>query len=117
MSTFKEYLEKTAAQSKKETDEKLKIGKTKPKFKKPTRENQALNNTKIVGGDEVVNESDENFIDLKRKLKDILEEEMVAVNSEDRDDYYYGIFKEEFDNIIDKFLNAVHTWANENHLT
>lgn len=67
MSTFSEYLEKTATQAKKETDEKIKEGKIKPKFRKPTRENQGLKNTKIAGGDEVVNE-EENLVEYQCDL-------------------------------------------------
>lgn len=85
MSTFKEYLEKT------------------------TKENQGLKNTKIEGGDEVVNESDEDsFFDISLK-KDI----QKIIN----DGYDPDNFGEiEVENLTDEILDILYAWMSEHNL-
>lgn len=99
MSTFKEYLEKSAVQAKKEADTKLKTGKMKPKVAKPTKENQSVKNTKIAGGDEVVNENeDPNGIQFKIELERLI---LKAIDSGVEDSKIGDIIKDSLEYYVD----------------
>lgn len=78
MSTFSEYLEKTVTQSK---------------------ENQGLKNTKIKGGDEVVNESNDlNGIQFKIELERLI---LKAIDSGVEDSKIGNIIKDSLEYYVD----------------
>jgi|JI8StandDraft_1071087.scaffolds.fasta_scaffold1359521_1 hypothetical protein len=88
MSTFSEYLEKTVTQSK---------------------ENQGLKNIKIKGGNEVVNESDEDsFFDISLK-KDIKKLIFDGYDPDNFGDLEAG-------NLTEEILDILYAWMNEKNL-
>ena len=81
MSTFKEYLEKT------------------------TKENQGIKNTKIKGGDEVVNESEGTFyasiLKVLKKFEQSDEENFTGIH-----DFHFEEVAQEINNEIERIVNS-----------
>ena len=91
MNTFKEYLEAVGAKKISENDIK--------KF--------GLKNTKIKGGDEVVNES--NDFGLRSKISDVLKKWERSDEEE-----FDGIHEFHFEEVTEDLLKVFHTWLKDN---